>query len=381
MKRLSAAQKATPKKNHAVASVPAKITLPQPMEVYARHRLFEILDTNHRSCGTWVGGPAGYGKTTLVSSYVAHRDLPCLWYKIDHGDTDVASFFYYLRLAAMACSTKTEPSIPLLTPEFSQGILVFSKQFFECLFEHLGNSLVIVFDNYQEIGPDSVLDKVLRQALSAVPRKSHVYILSRTSPPPPLTRAVANNRLNVMDAQALRLTREETQAIVRLKGAEAWPQASIDQLHAKTDGWVAGITLILRQAENEAIDPLHLSRLPDTELFEYFAEEIFKGLEINIQTFLIKSAIGPYVTSEMAQRLCSEPDAEIILSKLHRDHFFTFRHIGRPIYYQFHPLFREFLLRRADALTVYERCRKILGEVLMVRPCSDIETLRKQLLS
>jgi ATP/maltotriose-dependent transcriptional regulator MalT len=151
----------------------AKISPPQPLEVFTRHRLFGSLDNNRRYSGTWIGGPAGYGKTTLLSSYVTERGFPCLWYKIDYGDNDVASFFYYLRKAAMAVSTETGPDIPLLKPECNKEILVFTKRFFEYLFERLKDPYVIVFDDYQEVGSDSVLNSVLRQALSgSVHRKA-----------------------------------------------------------------------------------------------------------------------------------------------------------------------------------------------------------------
>jgi ATP/maltotriose-dependent transcriptional regulator MalT len=44
----------------------------------------------------WIAGPAGCGKTTLVSSYLEARGIPCLWDQIDQGDADPATFFYYL---------------------------------------------------------------------------------------------------------------------------------------------------------------------------------------------------------------------------------------------------------------------------------------------
>lgn len=48
----------------------------------------------------WVSGLAGSGKTTLITSYLDSRHVPCLWYSIDRGDGDMATFFYYMGLAA-----------------------------------------------------------------------------------------------------------------------------------------------------------------------------------------------------------------------------------------------------------------------------------------
>src|SRR5215468_3238379 len=66
----------------------------------ARPRLFRLLDRARRKPVTWVWGPPGAGKTTLVVSYLQARKVRTLWYQLDEGDADVATFFYYLGVAA-----------------------------------------------------------------------------------------------------------------------------------------------------------------------------------------------------------------------------------------------------------------------------------------
>lgn len=77
-----------------------KITPPRPAQIYEHQRLFHLLDharAEHRVI--WVSAPAGAGKTSLAASYVGARKLPVLWYQVDEGDGDVASFIYYMGLA------------------------------------------------------------------------------------------------------------------------------------------------------------------------------------------------------------------------------------------------------------------------------------------
>ena len=64
----------------------AKITRPILTEIFPRKRLFEALDRGRKRPVTWIAGPPGCGKTTLVSSYLDARKLPCLWYQVDPGD-------------------------------------------------------------------------------------------------------------------------------------------------------------------------------------------------------------------------------------------------------------------------------------------------------
>jgi len=112
----------------------AKVTRPILTGVFQRIRLFDLLDSLRKRPVVWVTGPAGCGKTTLVSSYVAARGLPCLWYQVDASDEDPATFFYYLGLAAKKAAPRRRKPFPLLTPEYLSGIETFTLRYFENLY-------------------------------------------------------------------------------------------------------------------------------------------------------------------------------------------------------------------------------------------------------
>jgi ATP/maltotriose-dependent transcriptional regulator MalT len=59
----------------------SKFTRPILADIYPRERLFAMLDRMRRQPLTWVSGPGGCGKTTLVGSYLEARKIPCLWYQ------------------------------------------------------------------------------------------------------------------------------------------------------------------------------------------------------------------------------------------------------------------------------------------------------------
>src|SRR3972149_5591795 len=95
----------------------AKLTQPSPAGVFPRYRLFRLIDQKRFHPVTWITGPPGSGKTALVATYLSARKFPCLWYQVDKGDGDIASFFYYLSLAALKASPRIKQPLPLLTPE------------------------------------------------------------------------------------------------------------------------------------------------------------------------------------------------------------------------------------------------------------------------
>src|SRR5512139_3513445 len=129
----------------------AKISRPMPTGYYPRHRLYRLLDKARKAPVLWITGPPGCGKTTLISSYIESRRLPCLWYKVDEADADLAAFFYYLGLAAKKAAPRKKKRLPLLTPERLPGLSVFAQRYFEALSSMLSAHSLLVFDDCHRV--------------------------------------------------------------------------------------------------------------------------------------------------------------------------------------------------------------------------------------
>ena len=125
----------------------AKITHPKTSGVFPRDRLFLALDECRESPVIWVSAPAGSGKTTLVASYLAERKLNSIWYRVDEGDGDIATFFYYMGLAAKKGAPHSRNQLPLLTSEYLLDVKTFTIRYFENLYNRIKTPSVIFFDN------------------------------------------------------------------------------------------------------------------------------------------------------------------------------------------------------------------------------------------
>src|SRR3970282_2096991 len=71
---------------------------PRRPKVVLRPRLIERLNEGLPSGRklTLISAPAGFGKTTLVSEWVAGCERPVAWLSLDEGDNDPAHFLTYL---------------------------------------------------------------------------------------------------------------------------------------------------------------------------------------------------------------------------------------------------------------------------------------------
>jgi ATP/maltotriose-dependent transcriptional regulator MalT len=143
----------------------AKLTRPQISAAVPRLCLFKLLDDSRTKQLTWVHGPPGAGKTTMVASYLTTNQISGIWYQIDHDDADLASF-YYLGLGAPRKSRQKQSAMPLLTPEYLPDLEGFARKFFRELYARLGPSSVVVFDNYRKSGAPPVFTRssLLRQS-------------------------------------------------------------------------------------------------------------------------------------------------------------------------------------------------------------------------
>ncbi len=323
----------------------AKITRPRLPDVFSRTRLFRLLD--QRRPFTWITGPAGSGKTTLISSYLDARKLPCLWYQLDEGDGDLATFFYYLGLAAKTATRRTSRLLPFLTPEYLQGISTFTKRYFENLCSRLKPPFTIVFDNYHHIPAKSAFHDMIRDALSVIPDGIHVIISSRCAPPPALALFTAYQTMQTVEWSDLKFDRNEIKSLFKAGRQEKLNGQMMGQIESLTTGWAAGLILILKRLKTQDASFMAQDRLNPEEFFDYFASELFERAEVETQIFLLKTSFLPHIHPDVAAALTGNDHAGKVLAELSQNNFFTERRSHSYPVYQYHPLFRQFLQERA----------------------------------
>jgi ATP/maltotriose-dependent transcriptional regulator MalT/DNA-binding SARP family transcriptional activator len=327
----------------------AKLTVPSLPLIVERPRLFRQLDKARKRPIVWIAGPPGAGKTTLVASYLRARRVRPLWYNVDERDGDLATFFHYLSLAAKQAAPRFRRSLPHLTPEYLLGLPTFTRNFFESLASRLTPPGVLVFDNYHEVPADAPFHELLPVGLRELPRGLAAIIVSRQPPPPAFAGLEAAQLLEVIAPDALRLTKAESDGIMRLRAArERWTLTKTmrEKLHGRVQGWVAGLILVLGQVRAGERGAAISRDQPPEVLFEYLASESLRGLSPEAHSFLLKTAQLPVMTVAMAEQLTGLASAGEILARFYRARYFTERRVEAQPWYQYHPLFREFLLAR-----------------------------------
>ena len=328
----------------------AKITRPILTGVVQRNRLFALLDKVDAKPVTWVSAPGGSGKSTLVASYLDARQLPCIWYQCDEGDADLATFFYYMGLAAKKAAPRHKKPLPLLTAEYLAGIPTFTRRFFEKLYSR---HLTIVLDNFQDVPAESPFHDMIANGFDVIPEEVRVIVISRGEPPAALVRLQANNKIGLLQFRDIRFTFEESMELVHER-IPTLSNESIQAMHEKTEGWAAGIILMLEGGQLDVTSRGAAADFAYDRVFDYFGGEIFNRTEKGVQAFLLKTSFLPVLNVPLAEKLTGAGNAGRILSALNRHHFFTEKLSGSGKDYQYHPLFRDFLRNRAKNTFVFD---------------------------
>lgn len=321
----------------------AKLTPPRLHSLTRRERLFKLLKEWHRHHGLiWVAGPPGAGKTSLIASYLTESKHRTLWYHVDSGDADLATFFHYLARTAQGAAGRKRLRLPALTPEFMADVPGFTRRFMRELWAKVPMPAVLVLDNYQALPIEAPLQKILPIALAEFPQAATLIVISREGAPETFARELLHNGVGHIRWEDLRLTFEETALLA--DSASGVDEETLRSLHARANGWMAGTILLLERIK--ANESLNMSAPSESkpEVFHYFAEQVFLGMDSSTREVLMCTALLPWITGPMAEEVSEHSGAAQMVRDLYQRGLFVDRRADAQVRYQYHDLFRQFLL-------------------------------------
>lgn len=244
--RLPAAVTPSPSEHHPPVLAP-KLQLPRlPASLVTRERLLARLDAGLEGKLTLLSAPAGFGKTTVVSQWIAHQRKrephpSVAWLSLDPGDNDPIRFWRYVILACQPFRAERDPSALALLP--GQSSLASSR--LEPMFRTFLNALVslpqrgvLILEDYQVI-TEPEIHETLTFVLDHLPAMLHLVIMTRVDPPLPLARWRARGDLCELRADDLRFSPEETAAFLWQALPVVLSPEDIRRLEGRLEGWAA----------------------------------------------------------------------------------------------------------------------------------------------
>jgi DNA-binding SARP family transcriptional activator len=191
-----------------------------------------------------------------------------------------------------------------------------------------------------------VLHAVLEQAALESPEGIGLVFISREDPPPEYARLDASDRLARIEWSDLRLTLPEAAAIAALRfDLDA---AALRRVYDACNGLATGLTLALERMKRSDGPAGTLQGAALESVFNYFAGQILNTAEPAVREFLLRTALFARTTAQTAADLSGNPQAARLLEYFYRRRLFTDRRGEPPYSYQYHDLFRAFLLDQLE---------------------------------
>jgi LuxR family maltose regulon positive regulatory protein len=297
---------------------------------------------------TLVSAPAGSGKTTLVSEWLARVEGKAAWLSLDEADQDSARFLTYLIAAlrtvepqvgeaALAALQSPQPGVEELLTGLLNEIAALPER------------LILVLDDTHAAACAAV-DRALAFLLEHLPPRLHLVLLTRADPALPLPRLRARGQMTELRAADLRFGPAEAADFLNRGMGLDLAQEEIAALETRTEGWIAGLQLaaLSMQGMAEPAEFIHSFAGSQRFVLDYLLEEVLNRQPRPVQDFLLRTAI----LSRLCAGVCAavlggaEAAAQETLEALERANLFVVPLDQERRWYRYHHLFGEMLRHR-----------------------------------
>ena len=327
-----------------------KLYIPPPRpKVVLRSNLIERLNESLHRKLTLISAPAGFGKTTLVSEWVAGCQRPVAWLSLDEGDNDPARFLTYL----VAALRTVEPNIGagilnvLQSPQPPPTESILTTLLNEIT--AVQDNFVLVLDDYHVLDAKPV-DNALTFLADHLPPQMHLVITTREDPSLPLARLRARGQLTELRAADLRFTpAEAAEFLNRVMGLNLSAE-DIAALETRTEGWIAGLQLaaISMQGHQDATSFIRSFTGSHHFVLDYLVGEVLHQQPESVQTFLLRTSILDRMCGTLCDAVLGSPSAsgQETLEYLEHANLFIVPLDDERRWYRYHHLFAELLRQR-----------------------------------
>lgn len=335
-----------------------RLYIPPPRTgIVLRSRLNERLNEGLNRKLTLISAPAGFGKTTLVSEWVAGSERPVAWLSLDEADNELTRFLTYLVAAlqtlalgkseGIAAGIGAEALGALQSPQPPPTESILTSIINEIT--SIPDDFILVLDDYHVVDSKRI-DDALAFLIERLPPQMHLVIATRQDPDLPLARYRAQSQLTEVRAADLRFTAAEAAEFLNQVMDLNLSADDVAALETRTEGWIVGLQLaaLSMQGLDDTAGFIHSFTGSHRFVLDYLLEEVLSKQPETIQNFLLCTSLFDRLCGSLCDAVLPDASAsgQATLEYLERANLFVIPLDHERRWYRYHHLFADLLRNR-----------------------------------
>ncbi len=306
-----------------------------------RARLMKSMDQAVQRQVVLVAAPPGYGKTTMVTQWLAsHRSPPAAaWVSLDAQDNDPVRLWTHVSLALdLAGRGQLADGTGFFAPEGGDVVAGVMSRVLEAL-RDADDDVVIVLDDFHALHDPDCHEQV-EVLIEHLPSQAHLVIATRADPGLRLARLRANGRLAEIRAADLAFTADEVSSLFDVDHIELSDE-SVQDLTQRTEGWAAGIRLAMMSVSGRSDPDEFIREVSGSGRFivDYLAEEVLAGHSNEVREFIRVVSVLDRFSAPLCDFLTGSTGSATVLRELERTNLFLVPLDEGGTWFRFHHLF------------------------------------------
>ena len=319
-----------------------------------RPRLSERLDRGAASKLMLVSAPAGFGKTTLLTEWLAAGPARragqrlAAWLSLDRGDNDPASFWTYV-IAALRTAAPEVGESALALLQASAAAPDRDGAHRRCSTTWAPSRATSCWCSTTTTSSTRAMCRTaMAFLLDHLPARLHLVIASRADPALPLARLRARGELVEIRAAELRFTPDEAAAYLNEMMGLPLTAPDVAALEARTEGWIAALQLaaLSMQGRDDVAGFIAGFAGDDRYVVDYLVEEVLQRQPDRVQAFLLQTSILGRLSGPLCDAVTGQGGGKAMLEALDRGNLFVVPLDDRRQWYRYHHLFADVLQAR-----------------------------------
>lgn len=319
---------------------------PPPSKKVARSRLIEQLHygLSIRRKLTLISAPAGFGKSTLVSEWIADSGRSAAWLSLDENDNNPIRFLIYIIHALQHISPGLGADLlaALQSPESPPVESILTALLNEIA--AVSGDFLLVLDDYHTVNAKSV-DDVLNFMVEHLPSQMHLVITTREDPALPIPRLRARGQLTELRAVDMRFTTAEAADFLNQVMNLDLAAEDIAALETRTEGWIAGLQLaaLSIKGHQDVTEFIRAFTGDHRYIVDYLVEEVLQRQTESVRSFLLQTSILDRLNGSLCDSVVGQQESSVRLETLQRGNFFLIPLDDKRHWYRYHHLFADVL--------------------------------------